>query len=92
MSHLCDPMDCSPPDSSVHGIFPGKNTGVGCHFLLQGIFTTLGIEPGSPALQADSSPTEPPEKGQESFRQNGAAFIQQEAEMKHLGAILIRAE
>ena len=29
-------MDCSPPGSSVHGIFPSKNTGVGCHFLLQG--------------------------------------------------------
>ena len=32
---LCNPMDCNLPDSSVHGIFPGKNTGVGCHFLLQ---------------------------------------------------------
>ena len=32
---LCDSMDCSLPGSSVHGIFPGKNTGVGCHFLLQ---------------------------------------------------------
>ena len=32
---LCDPMNCSPSGSSVHGIFPGKNTGVGCHFLLQ---------------------------------------------------------
>jgi len=31
----CNPMDCSPPGSSVHGILPGKNTGVGCHFLLQ---------------------------------------------------------
>ena len=29
-------MDCSPPGSSVHGISPGKNTGVGCHALLQG--------------------------------------------------------
>ena len=37
---FCDPMDCSPPGSSVNGIFPGKNTGVGCHFLLQGIFPT----------------------------------------------------
>jgi len=27
-------MDCSPPGSSVHGIFPGKNTGAGYHFLL----------------------------------------------------------
>ena len=33
-------MDCSPPGSSVHGDFPGKNTGVGCHTLLQGIFLT----------------------------------------------------
>ena len=40
---LCDPIDCSPPGSSVHGIFPGMNTGVGCHFLLQGIFPTQGI-------------------------------------------------
>ena len=39
---LCDPMDCSPPGSSVHGIFPGKNTGVDCHFLLQEIFPTQG--------------------------------------------------
>ena len=34
---LWDPMDCSPPGSSVHGYCPGKNTGVGCHALLQGI-------------------------------------------------------
>ena len=32
---VCEPMECSPPGSSVHGIFPGKNTGVACHFLLQ---------------------------------------------------------
>ena len=32
---LCDPMDYSPPGSSVHGIFQARNTGVGCHFLLQ---------------------------------------------------------
>ena len=31
---LCDPMDCSPPGSSIHGIFPAKSTGVGCHCLL----------------------------------------------------------
>ena len=31
---LSDPMDCSLPGSSVHGIFPGKSTGVGCHCLL----------------------------------------------------------
>ena len=33
---LCDPMICSPSGSSVHGDSPGKNTGVGCHALLQG--------------------------------------------------------
>ena len=37
---LCDPMDCSLPGSSVHGDSPGRNTGVGCHYLLQGIFLT----------------------------------------------------
>ena len=42
---LCDPMDCSPPGSYVHGDSPGKNIGVGCHFLLQGIFPTQGSNP-----------------------------------------------
>ena len=45
---LCDPMDCSLPGSSVHGDSPGKNTGVGCHVLLQGIFPTQGFNPGLP--------------------------------------------
>ena len=35
---LCDPMDCSPPGSSVHGISEARVCGVGCYFLLQGIF------------------------------------------------------
>ena len=35
-------MDCSPPGSSVHGDSPGKNTAVGSHSLLQGIFLTQG--------------------------------------------------
>ena len=40
---LCYPMDCSPPVTSVHGDSPGKNTGVICHALLQGIFLTLEL-------------------------------------------------
>ena len=32
---LCDPIDGSPPGFPVPGIPPGKNTGMGCHFLLQ---------------------------------------------------------
>ena len=39
---LCDPMDCSPPDSSVHGDPPGNNTGVGYYVLLQRIFRSRG--------------------------------------------------
>ena len=42
---FCTPMDCSPPGSSVHGDSPGKNTGVDCHSLLQGIFLTQGSNP-----------------------------------------------
>ena len=59
---LCGPVDCSPPGSSVHGDSPGKNTGVGCHALLQEIFPGPGIEPGSPALQVDSLPAVLPGK------------------------------
>ena len=44
----CNPMDCNPPGSSVHGDSPSKNTEVGCHFLLQGIFPTQGSNPGLP--------------------------------------------
>ena len=56
-------MDCSLPVSSVHGDSLGKNTGVGCHALLQGVFSTQGSNPGlNLALQVDSLLTEPPGK------------------------------
>ena len=45
---LCNPMDCSPLGSSVHGNSPGKNPGVACHALLQGIFPIQGLIPGLP--------------------------------------------
>ena len=35
---LCNPMDCSPQGSSVHGIL--QASAAGCHALLQGIFQT----------------------------------------------------
>ena len=44
--------------------FPGKSTGMGSHFLLQGNLPDSGIEPGSPALQADALPSKPPGKPQ----------------------------
>ena len=52
---LCDPLDCSPPGSSVPGIL----TGAGCHLLLQGIFPTQGSNPGLLHWQADSFSTVP---------------------------------
>ena len=42
--------------------FPGQNTGVGCHSCLQGNLPDPGTEPGYPALQVDSLPSEPPRK------------------------------
>ena len=39
---LCDPMDCSLSGSSVHGLFQARNTGTGCHSLLQGMFLNQG--------------------------------------------------
>ena len=47
-------MGCSLPGSSVHGISPGKNTGVGCYSLLQGIFHTQGLNPCRLHWQEDS--------------------------------------
>ena len=53
---LCDPMDCSPPGSSVHGILWAR--------IWQcpppGDLPDPGIEPRSPGLQADFLPSEPP--------------------------------
>ena len=62
---LCDHMGCSPPGSSVHGDSPGKNTGVGCHDFLQGIFPTQGLNPYLSCLlhwQVGSLPLAPPGK------------------------------
>ena len=50
-STLFDPMDCSPPGSSVHEDSLGKKTGVGSHFLLLGIFPTQGPNPGLPSCR-----------------------------------------
>ena len=43
--NLCNSMGYSLPGTSVHGAPPGKNTGVGCYALLQGIFPTQGSNP-----------------------------------------------
>ena len=45
---LCNPMGCSPTRLFHLWNFLGKSTGVGCYFLLQGIFLTQGSNPGLP--------------------------------------------
>ena len=56
---LCDPTDCSPPRILFSWNFPGKNTGVSCHFFLQEIFLTQGSNPYFLYWQ-DSLPTPVP--------------------------------
>ena len=51
---LCDPTDCSPPGSFIHGVFQAKKTGVGYHFLLPGIVPTQGWNPHLLHWQVDS--------------------------------------
>ena len=49
------PHELKPVRLLCPWVFPGKNSGVGCHFLLQGIFLTQELSPGLPhCLQADS--------------------------------------
>ena len=59
LTFFCDPMNCSPPASSAHGILQER--------ILEWVAIPFSsgsspprIEPGSPALQADSLPSEPP--------------------------------
>ena len=59
---LCDPMDCSPQGSSVHGDSPGKNTGSQLPCPSAGDLPNPGIIPRSPPLQVDSLPAESPGK------------------------------
>ena len=60
----CEPMDCSPPGSSVHGIFQAR--------ILEWVAIPFSrgspypeIKPGCPKLRADSLVFEPPEKPQD---------------------------
>ena len=59
-SCLCDPMDCSPPGSSLHVILQAKILELPLPSPED--LPDQGIKPRSPALQADSLPNEPPGK------------------------------
>ena len=52
---LCDPMGCSPPGSSVHGILQARIPS-------PGDLLSSRMGPRSPALQANYLPSEPPRK------------------------------
>ena len=56
---LGDPVDCSPTRLLCPWDSPGKNIGVGCHFLLQWIFPTQGLNPGLLPWQAGFLPQRP---------------------------------
>ena len=62
---FCNPVDCSPPGSSVRGILQARVL-EGVHFLLQGVFVMQGSNPGLLHCQLDSLPTEP--RGKSSTR------------------------
>ena len=53
------PWTIQPPRRLCSWDFPGKNTGVGCHFFLQRIFPPQGWNPASPALKGGFFTTEP---------------------------------
>ena len=58
---LCNPKNCSTPASSIHGIFQARVL----EWVAISFFRDLpnpGIEPRSPALQADALPSKPPGK------------------------------
>ena len=57
-SILCNPMDCSLPGSFVHGILQARIL-ESVAIPYPGDLPNPGIESGSPAVQADSLPTEP---------------------------------
>ena len=59
---LCNPMHCSLPGSSVHGILQAGILECVAISYSRGIFPTQGFQPRSPELQEDSSPSEPPRK------------------------------
>ena len=61
---LCNPMDCSPPASPVHGILQARILEWVTILFSRGSFPPSHpeIKPGSPVLQADILPSEPPGK------------------------------
>ena len=66
VAQSCDPMGCNLPGSSVHG-FSRQGYWSGLPFPSPGNIPDPGIKPRSPALKADSLPTELPGKSQYAY-------------------------
>ena len=69
---LCNPVDCSLPGSSIHGILQSR---VLEWVASPGDLPYPGMEPGSPALQADALPSEP--RGKSLYNMNSIVFTSQ---------------
>ena len=80
---LCDPMDCSP-GSSVHGL-SRQEYWSGLPFPSPGDLPDPGIKPGSPALQADSSPSE--HQGRQ-HRALGNLLLRRQAESRRISKLV----
>ena len=78
MSTLCDPMDYSPPGSSVHGI-PQARIPEWVAISSSRGFSQRRDRTGSPTLQAVSLPLEPPGKPGRWFRMRRLVFLLEEA-------------
>ena len=83
-------MDCSPSDSFCLWDFLGKNTGMGSHFLLQGIFPTQGSNPHLLHWQAGSLPLGHLECPNISGRKYLKQLLSRELESPTLEAILTK--
>ena len=82
------PTLCSPARLLCPWDFPGKNTGVGCHSLLQGIFPTQGWNLRLLHWLADSLPSEPPGEPWRANLEGRPLPVTRESKVALLGSVL----
>ena len=78
---LCDPMECSPPGSSVHGTFQVRILEWVAISFSRGILPNPGMDPISPAMQADSFPLSHPKSSDKCAHKRGRDDGKTEAEI-----------
>ena len=85
---LCDPMDCSLPGSLVRGIFQARVLEWVAISFSRGDLPNPGIKPGSPSLQADAVPSEPPGGPVQHFIENRDNTHKSCILTKHRGSVV----